>query len=78
MRTILRHSRMARACAVAGALATPVAWAQFEPPVEALEANLVGLGVGSVPDYSGSSHNEAAVAPILRYQFEGSNRYVLW
>ena len=78
MRTILSHSRMARACAVAGAVATPVAWAQFEPPVEAIEANLVGIGVGSVPDYSGSSNSETAVAPILRYQFEGSKRYVLW
>ena len=78
MRTILSHSRMARACAVAGAVVTPVAWAQFEPPVEAIEANLVGIGVGSVPDYSGSSNSETAVAPILRYQFEGSKRYVLW
>lgn len=33
------------------------------------DANLVGLGVFSVPDYYGSDDRKAAVAPIIRYQF---------
>src|SRR5690242_1520161 len=33
------------------------------------DANLVGLGVFSVPDYYGSDDYKAAVAPIIRYQF---------
>lgn len=63
---------------VAMAMAIPVANAQLAPPVDAIELNLIGLGVGSVPDYSGSSHNTTAAAPILRYQFENSQRYFLW
>jgi outer membrane protein len=63
---------------LAGALAAPVAHAQLVPPVDAIDVNLVGIGVGSVPDYSGSSNQTTAAAPILRYQFKDSERYFLW
>lgn len=61
------------------ALTAPVANAQLiEPPVDAYEVNLVGLAAGVAPDYSGSSHNTGAVAPIFRYQFKDSKRYFTW
>jgi outer membrane scaffolding protein for murein synthesis (MipA/OmpV family) len=63
---------------LAGTLAAPVAHAQLGSPVDALDANLVGLGVVSVPDYSGSSNQTTAAAPIVRYQFKDSERYFLW
>jgi outer membrane protein len=45
---------------------------QFEVPVE---GNFVGLGVFGVPDYYGSSTYEAAVAPLIRYSWDGT-RYL--
>lgn len=39
------------------------------------DANLVGLGVFSVPDYYGSDDYEAKAAPLLRYGF-GDGQYV--
>jgi outer membrane protein len=39
--------------------------------------NLIGLAVGSVPDYLGSDDNTVGVAPMARYQFKGSNRFVV-
>lgn len=58
-------------------LAMPVANAQIVPPVEGLEGvNMIGLGAGMVPDYMGSSHNTGGIAPIFRYQFSGTERYI--
>jgi len=37
--------------------------------------NIVGLGVGQVPDYQGSDDYETAVGPFLRYYFSGQ-RYI--
>ena len=37
--------------------------------------NIVGLGVGQVPDYQGSNDHTTAVGPFLRYYFSGQ-RYV--
>jgi outer membrane protein len=39
--------------------------------------NVIGLGIGVVPDYLGSDDNTVGVAPMARYQFKGSDRYVL-
>lgn len=39
------------------------------------EINLVGLGVFSVPDYYGSTKNQGAAAPLLRYTW-GQDQYV--
>jgi outer membrane scaffolding protein for murein synthesis (MipA/OmpV family) len=62
--------------AAAALLASSCATAQELIPLQLpQELNLVGLGVFSVPDYYGSSKNDAAAAPILRYQFEGTKMY---
>lgn len=69
--------RLGLVCAIAGALAAPHAHAQLVPPVDAIEANLVSLGIGSAPDYSGSSNNATGLAPAARYQFHNSQRFIM-
>ena len=69
--------RLSLACAAVVALTAPTAHAQLVPPVESVEANLVSLGVGSAPDYSGSSNNLTGLAPAARYQFQNSQRFIL-
>lgn len=65
-----------RGLAVAALLASSCAGAQEFIPIQLPdEAHLVGLGVFSVPDYYGSSKNEARAAPLIRYQFEGTKMY---
>jgi outer membrane protein len=60
--------------AAAAMLVAPYAAAQDQIPIEVPEdTNLVGLGVFGVPDYYGSSKNEAVAAPILRYSWDGAN-----
>lgn len=59
------------------ALAIPAAHAQLVPPTDVEDMNLIGLGVGAAPDYMGSSHRKAGAAPLFRYQFEGTQRYLL-
>ena len=59
-------------------LAIPAANAQLEASADALNVNLVGILVGSAPDYMGSSDNTGVAGPIVRYQFEGSQRYFQW
>lgn len=67
------------ALTVLAALSAPAVYAQQFAPVDEVEGiNLIGLGVASVPDYSGSSHNKAVPAPIVRYQLAGTERYFLW
>jgi outer membrane scaffolding protein for murein synthesis (MipA/OmpV family) len=62
--------------ATAALLVSSSVAAQDIVPVEPLEEqNIVGLGVFAVPDFYGSSDTQAAVAPILRYNF-GDKRYV--
>lgn len=65
-----------KSLAAGALLASSCAAAQELIPIQLPDdANLVGLGVFSVPDFYGSDKNEAAVAPILRYQFEGTRLY---
>ncbi len=79
MKTQTSKAGLGLAITMGLALAVPVAHAQLAPPVDAIDnVNLIGLAVGSVPDYSGSSHNKTAVGPIVRYQFTGTDRYFLW
>lgn len=60
--------------AAAALLVAPYAAAQDQIPVELPEQiNLVGLGVFAVPDYYGSGDNEAAIAPIARYSWDGTS-----
>ena len=54
-----------------------VAYAEIVIPVDSLNVNLVGLAIGAVPDYYGSSHEQLDGGPYGRYQFEDSQRYVL-
>jgi len=77
MKTSHNIKRLGLAWAAAGALAAPAVHAQIVPPVEAIDANLVSLGVGTAPDYSGSSNNVAGLAPAVRYKFQNSERFLL-
>lgn len=61
---------------LAALLLAPLAHAEIAVPIEGLDVNILGIAVGSVPDYWGSSKNEGAVGPYGRYQFEGSQRYI--
>lgn len=38
--------------------------------------NMVGFGVGPTPDFVGADSRHIGLAPIFRYQFTGSERYV--
>lgn len=65
-----------RSLAAAALLASSCAGAQEMIPITLPEqARLVGLGVFSVPDFYGSSKNQGAAAPLIRYQFEGTKMY---
>ncbi len=44
-------------------------------PIDESVPNIVGLGVGMVPDYQGSSHYEVAPSPYFRFSL-GGQRYV--
>lgn len=61
---------------LAAFLLAPAAYAEVAVPIEGIEVNMIGLAVGSVPDYWGSSKNEVAGGPYGRYQFQGSERFV--
>jgi MipA family protein len=61
---------------LAALLLAPAVHAEIAVPMEGLDINILGIAVGSVPDYWGSSKNEGAVGPYGRYQFEGTQRYV--
>jgi outer membrane protein len=37
---------------------------------------VIGVGVAMVPDYRGSDDYTIGVAPLLRYTFKGTNRYI--
>jgi len=62
---------------LAALLLAPTAYADIAIPVDSIDVNLVGLVVGAVPDYYGSSHEKGEVGAYGRYQFEGSQRYIL-
>lgn len=65
-------------CAVAGVFAASAANAQMASPDEGMDFNVFTLGVGSAPDYMGSSHNDVVPVLAARYEFKGSDRYVLF
>ncbi|MDO8349205.1 MAG: MipA/OmpV family protein [Planctomycetota bacterium] len=77
MKTSHCIKRLGLAWAMAGTLVVPAAHAQLVPPVDAIDVNLVSLGLGSAPDYSGSSNNVVGLAPAARYKFQNSERFVL-
>lgn len=77
MKRTRNHRNLVFASAVAGVFAACAANAQMAPPLDGLDVNLFSLGVGSVPDYIGSSHNETTPAVAARYEFTGSDRYVV-
>ena len=47
----------------------------FTPSIDAHD-KVIGVVVATVPDYEGSDDYQAAVAPLIKYKFEGSNRYL--
>jgi outer membrane protein len=63
--------------AFAGALAMSnvLAYSEIADEVGQQGRGIVGLGVGTVPDYEGSDTNEGTVAPFGRYNWE-SGRYL--
>ena len=69
-----RYTTSLAAAAAALMLASSGARAQDQIPVQLPEqANLVGLGVFSVPDFYGSQDNEAVAAPIFRWSWDGTS-----
>jgi outer membrane protein len=62
---------------LAGTIATSGAFAYSEIADEVGQKGrgMVGLGIGSVPDYEGSDTNEGAIAPFGRYNW-ASGRYI--
>jgi outer membrane protein len=63
--------------AFAGALAMSnvLAYSEIADEVGQQGRGIVGLGVGTVPDYEGSDTNEGTIAPFGRYNW-GSGRYI--
>ena len=72
------HTHHSLAVCALAALASAVVPAHAEGmvPVDVFP-NLVGLGVGFTPEFSGAKDDIVGVAPGLRYQFSGY-RYVEW
>ena len=69
------------ACASVAILAAAAAdaRAQGEALVEVDSVPMqIGLGVASVPDYMGSDHQKATIAPLFRYTFADGYRYFSW
>lgn len=73
----MKYGTMKIGMALCAGMLSMTAQAQFVPPVEFGDVNVIGLGVGSAPDYMGSANNTGGAAPIARYQFKGTERYVL-
>jgi hypothetical protein len=63
------------ACAVAMLVASELA-AAFAS-IDVLP-NLIGVGLGATPAYSGADEYIGGVVPGLRYQFKDSNRFIEW
>lgn len=62
-------------CALLLLLALPCA-AMAQSEDEADFPNLIGVGLGLVPDYSGARSRSLGAAPIFNYQFKSSERYI--
>jgi MipA family protein len=63
------------AFAVALAMSNALAYSEIAEEVGQQGHGLVGLGVGSVPDYEGSDDNKGMIAPFGRYNWS-SGRYI--
>lgn len=48
-----------------------------ETAVDNIDSNFVGVVIGMIPDYYGSSNVEAAIGPTANYQIDGTERYLL-
>jgi outer membrane protein len=75
MKASIKKLSLAVACVVSAGSAGASGMMEAMMPDHA--PNLIGVAVGSVPDYLGSDDNTVGVAPMARYQFKGSNRYVV-
>lgn len=71
MKHVIRRFIVAAALSGVGLEAAAQAFIELETV-----PTLLGVGVGTVPDYRGSDDNTGAIAPFFRYQFSQSNRYV--
>ena len=72
MRHLFKQALFAAALATASLNAS--AQAGFSLELESIPT-VIGAGVGSVPDYKGSSNNTWGIAPYFRHQFAGE-RYI--
>ena len=78
MKTTNKKTGLGYALALGLALAVPVANAQIMSASESPEdVNIIGLGMGGVPDYMGSKASKRGVVPIARYQFYGTQSYFM-
>lgn len=75
MKASIKKLSLAVACVVSAGTAGASGMMEAMMPDHA--PNLIGLAVGSVPDYLGSDDNTVGVAPMARYQFKDSNRFVV-
>ena len=71
----IKKPSFAVACVLYGGSACAGGMADAVMPDHA--PHVIGLAVGTVPDYLGSDDNTVAVAPMARYQFKDTDRFVL-
>jgi outer membrane protein len=57
------------------AMSNALAFSEMAEELDVTGHGVIGLGVGSVPDYEGSDDNEGTVAPFGRYNWS-SGRYI--
>ena len=73
----MRKSWIAAACLAIAAATPPAKGQEILPPLaNPTTPNFVGVAAGAVPDYFGSDEFFVGAAPLARYQFEGTERYV--
>lgn len=75
MNTAIKKLTLATVCALASSSAYSGGMADAFMPEHV--PNIIGVGVGMVPDYMGSDDYTAGVAPMARYQFDGTDRFIL-
>lgn len=75
MKVSIKKLGLAATCLLSGGSAFASGMMEAMMPDHA--PNLIGLAVGSVPDYLGSDDNTVGVAPMARYQFKGSERFIM-
>src|SRR5688572_3345271 len=68
---------LSRGAVLAGALAASPAGASPGMGSD-LVPNMVGIGVGSTPQFAGSKDTIAGAVPGVRYQFQDSERFAEW